>query len=105
MKSLEKNGSAAAGAFNDGSEKTCHKCTAELEKLRKLLSRDELTLGLKKYDEECKENKKKELKRKEEQRKKAKRTKTAYKTFCDCGCYCGGIRDDMVYDSCSGKKL
>ena len=69
----------SCGAFNDASEDTCHKCTIELAKLKKLLGRDELSAGLKRYDEECKENKKKELKQKEEQKKKAKRTKTLIK--------------------------
>ncbi len=69
----------SCGAFNNVGEKKCYKCTVELEKLKKLLDRDELTAGLKEYDEECKENKEKQLKQKEEQKKKAKRTKTLIK--------------------------
>ena len=76
---LEEKWICSCGAFNSAGEQKCYRCTAELALLKKLLDKNELTAGLREYDEEYKENKRKELKLKEEQKKKAKRTKTLIK--------------------------
>ena len=69
----------SCGAFNSSNENKCYKCTLNLERLKSLLDKEKLVPGLRAYDEECKENRKRQLEEKAAQAKKSKRTRTLIK--------------------------